>query len=78
MDRLVVSTDAVTVLDLKSDRPPPRSADAVHPAYLQQMAAYRALLLVILPSGRCAACCTAGPAPAAMLLDDALLDRWAP
>ncbi|MFO1145161.1 MAG: PD-(D/E)XK nuclease family protein [Rhodospirillales bacterium] len=49
IDRLVVSTDAVTVLDLKSDRPPPRSADAVHPAYLQQMAAYRPLLRAIYP-----------------------------
>ena len=49
IDRLVLGPDAVTVLDLKSDRPPPRSPDAVHPAYLQQMAAYRALLRAIYP-----------------------------
>lgn len=78
IDRLVVNADAVTVLDLKSDRPPPRSAAAVHPAYLQQMAAYRALLRAIYPDRpvRCLLLWT--QTPAAMLLDDALLDRWAP
>lgn len=78
IDRLVVTADAITVLDLKSDRPPPHSAGTVHPAYLQQMAAYRALLQAIYPDRpvRCLLLWT--QTPAAMLLDDALLDRWAP
>ena len=75
---MVLSADAITVLDLKSDRPPPRSAEAVHPTYLRQMAAYRALLRAIYPDRpvRCLLLWT--QTPAAMPLDDALLDRWAP
>ena len=78
LDRMVLSADAVTILDLKSDRPPPRSADAVHPTYLRQMAAYRALLREIWPDRtvRCLLLWT--QTPAAMPLGDALLDRFAP
>jgi ATP-dependent helicase/nuclease subunit A len=75
---MVLSADTVTVLDLKSDRPPPRLAESVHPAYLRQMAAYRSLLRAIYPDRavRCLLLWT--QTPSAMPLDDAVLDRWAP
>ena len=78
IDRLVLSADAVTILDFKSDRPPPRSAATVHPAYLQQMAAYRALLRAMYPDRRVRCLLLWTQTPAAMALDDAMLDRWAP
>lgn len=78
VDRLVLARDTVTVLDLKSDRPPPLAAESVHPAYLRQMSAYRALLRSIFP-GRAVRCLLLWThAPAVMPLSDALLDRWAP
>ncbi len=78
IDRLVLTADAVTILDFKSDRPPPRSAAAVHPAYLQQMAAYRALLRAMYPGRRIRCLLLWTQTPVAMPLDDAVLDRWAP
>ncbi len=78
IDRLLVSEGEVTVLDYKSDRPAPASADLIPPVYLRQMAAYRALLRAIYPGRtvRCVLLWTEEPRP--MPLDDALLDRWAP
>jgi ATP-dependent helicase/nuclease subunit A len=78
IDRLVLTRDTVTVLDLKSDRPPPRAAENVHAAYLRQMSAYRALLREVFPERvvRCLLLWT--HTPAVMPLDDVLLDRWAP
>ena len=44
VDRLVVDPDRILVLDYKSARPAPRTAAETPPAYLWQMAAYRAVL----------------------------------
>ncbi len=49
VDRLVVTDKDVLVVDYKSNRPPPQSPDQVSPAYLRQMAAYRALLRALWP-----------------------------
>jgi ATP-dependent helicase/nuclease subunit A len=78
IDRLCIIAGEVVVLDYKSDRPAPRDAAAVPPAYLRQMAAYRALLRRIYPGRRvrCVLLWTEEPRP--MMLDDTLLDRWAP
>jgi ATP-dependent helicase/nuclease subunit A len=78
IDRLCVEADEVIVLDYKSDRPAPCDAAAVPPAYLRQMAAYRALLRHIYPGRlvRCLLLWTEEPRP--MTLDDTLLDRHAP
>ncbi|MBK8211403.1 MAG: UvrD-helicase domain-containing protein [Rhodospirillales bacterium] len=78
LDRMVLDADTVTVLDLKSDRPPPSSAAAVHPVYLRQMAAYRSLLRAIYPDRavRCVLLWT--QTASAMPLEDPVLDRWAP
>jgi ATP-dependent helicase/nuclease subunit A len=73
IDRLCVEADEVIVLDYKSDRPAPCDAAAVPPAYLRQMAAYRALLRQIYPGRlvRCLLLSTEEPRP--MELDDTLL-----
>ncbi|MBK8174191.1 MAG: double-strand break repair helicase AddA [Rhodospirillales bacterium] len=78
IDRLVVENDGVTILDYKSDRPAPTAPHGVAPAYLRQMAAYRALLQQLYPNRpvRCLLLWTQEPRP--MLLEDELLDRWTP
>jgi ATP-dependent helicase/nuclease subunit A len=78
IDRLVVSAHDVLIVDYKTLRPPPRSEAAVPPAYLAQLAAYRAAVAEIYPGRaiRCALLWTEGPR--LMPLSAALLDRHAP
>jgi len=63
IDRLLVLEDSVLIVDYKSDRPAPRTADDVTQAYVQQLAVYRATLKKIYPtrSIRCALLWTDGP-----------------
>ncbi len=49
IDRLVVKDDQVTIIDYKTNRPPPLEVADVPPLYLQQMAAYGALIKQIYP-----------------------------
>ncbi len=78
VDRLLVTADRVLVLDYKTNRPPPVTAEAVAPLYLRQMAAYRALLRAAFP-GRAVECALVWTYGArVMVLPDALLDRHAP
>lgn len=77
IDRLLVTADAVLLVDFKTDRPPPPSPERTPPVYLRQIAAYRALLAQIYP-GRPLACAllwTDGPV--LMRLPEALLDAAA-
>ena len=78
IDRLIVTDEAVLAVDYKTNRPPPERVDDVAPAYLAQMAAYRAALKRIYPDRpvRCALLWTDGPR--LMALPDALLDGFAP
>ncbi|HJO71910.1 MAG TPA: double-strand break repair helicase AddA [Rhodospirillales bacterium] len=78
IDRLLVADEAVTVVDYKTNRPPPESADAVPALYLRQMAAYREVLCLIYPGRpvRCVLLWTDGPR--LMELGDALLDPHVP
>jgi ATP-dependent helicase/nuclease subunit A len=75
VDRLLVLPDEIVVLDYKTSRPPPDLQENVAPAYLRQMAAYRAVLAEIWPNRpiRCGLLWTA--VPRLMTLDDSLLDR---
>ncbi|MTJ84160.1 MAG: double-strand break repair helicase AddA [Telmatospirillum sp.] len=79
VDRLLVTPAEVLVIDYKTNRPPPRAAGDVAPAYLRQMAAYRTALSCIYPGRkiRCALLWTDGPRLMPLdgtLLDNALLD----
>ncbi|WP_422058891.1 double-strand break repair helicase AddA [Sphingopyxis sp.] len=78
VDRLLVTDDLVTVIDYKTGRQVPDSADAVAPAYLRQMAAYRDALGVIFPGRRVAAALLYTAAPRLIGLDDAILDAHKP
>ena len=49
IDRLAVLDDALLVLDYKTNRPPPQTPDEVAPAYVAQLAAYRAALRLMFP-----------------------------
>jgi ATP-dependent helicase/nuclease subunit A len=55
IDRLVITPDAVQIVDFKTDRRPPDRLDTIPPAYLRQMAAYVAALNVIHPGRRVSA-----------------------
>jgi len=78
VDRLVVTGDRVMVVDYKTNRPPPADPAGVAPAYISQMARYRAVLSRIYPgkSIRCALLWTDGPR--LMALSDAVLDHDTP
>ncbi|KAF0097728.1 MAG: ATP-dependent exoDNAse beta subunit, partial [bacterium] len=52
VDRLVVTENAVIIADYKTNRPPPQRTEDVARFYLQQMAAYRAVLETIYPGRR--------------------------
>ncbi len=49
IDRLVITDHEVMIVDYKTNRPPPTQVQDVAPAYLAQMAAYRALLQALEP-----------------------------
>ena len=78
VDRLLVTKEVVTVIDFKTNRPPPLDENAVPALYLRQMAAYRALLARVYPDRpvRCLLLWTDGPR--VMALADDRLDAHAP
>lgn len=49
IDRLLVEDKRIVIIDYKTNRPPPADVTDTPPAYLAQMAAYRALLQKIYP-----------------------------
>jgi ATP-dependent helicase/nuclease subunit A len=74
IDRLVVGDSDVRIVDYKTARPVPADASEVAPAYVTQMAFYRAALNAIFPGRtvRCALLYTA--APKLVELPSAVLD----
>jgi len=79
IDRLVITSDSVLILDYKTNKPPPKREADVAPLYMRQMALYRAVLSQIYPSHaiRCALVWTDEPRLmelSASLLDAALQD----
>jgi ATP-dependent helicase/nuclease subunit A len=49
IDRLVVTEEEIFILDFKTDREPPARDADINPAYIAQLAAYRAGLARIFP-----------------------------
>jgi ATP-dependent helicase/nuclease subunit A len=78
LDRLAVTAARITLLDYKTNRPPPASPEAVPPAYLRQMAAYRGLLRAAFPGREVVSALVWTYGPRVMLLPDGLLDAHAP
>ena len=52
IDRLLVSAQQITVIDFKTNRPPPQDVAGIPEAYLLQLAAYRLALARIYPGKR--------------------------
>jgi ATP-dependent helicase/nuclease subunit A len=50
IDRLVVTADEILILDYKTNHAPPRSAAEAPPAYVRQLALYRAVLAKLYPN----------------------------
>jgi ATP-dependent helicase/nuclease subunit A len=50
IDRLAMLDDALLVVDYKTNRPPPSTPEEVAPAYIAQLAAYRAALRLMFPT----------------------------
>ena len=78
IDRLVVTPDAVLIVDFKTNRPPPAHPDGVAPLYLKQMASYRAALRQIFPDRAVRAFLLWTDGPKCMELPDEFLDAHAP
>jgi ATP-dependent helicase/nuclease subunit A len=78
IDRLAISETTISVIDYKTNRPPPHTTDAVAPAYLQQMALYRCLLRQVFPNQNIACILAWTDGPRLMPLPDDLLDQYAP
>ncbi len=78
VDRLLVTDEAVLVVDYKTGAHVPARAEDVAPAYLRQMAAYAAALAVIFPGRRVAAALLYTAAPKLIALPAALLAQHKP
>ncbi len=78
VDRLLVETDSVTLVDYKSQRPAPERPEDVPIIYLKQMAAYRSLLSRIYPGRAIRSFLLWTDGPRLMPLEDALLSDHAP
>ncbi|MAF96211.1 MAG: double-strand break repair helicase AddA [Rhodospirillaceae bacterium] len=78
VDRLLVTEEAVSVIDFKTNRPPPETESDVDPRYLRQMAAYRNALREIYPGRPVRAVLLWTLGPRLMSLSDAILDASAP
>jgi ATP-dependent helicase/nuclease subunit A len=76
IDRLLIADGTVTVVDYKTNRPPPATPDAVQPVYLRQLAAYRALLADAYPGFEIKCCLLWTDGPRLMELPNALLDQY--
>lgn len=75
VDRLVVSAEAVLVIDYKTQRPAPEAPQDVDPAYLKQMLLYRALLRDLYPRHCIRTALLWTETARALWLDDELLDQ---
>jgi ATP-dependent helicase/nuclease subunit A len=73
VDRLLVADSGVTIIDFKTGRRVPASAEAVEPYYLRQMAAYVAALEQVFPGRPVTAALLYSEAPKLITLPDALI-----
>jgi ATP-dependent helicase/nuclease subunit A len=76
IDRLLVEASRITIVDFKSGRVPQGGPDAVPPAYLGQMATYRAILRQIYPDRAIDLVLVWTDGPAVVTLDPAALDPF--
>mgnify|MGYP006353810117 CR=1 FL=1 len=75
VDRLAVLNDAVLIADYKTDRPAPPRFEDVPPAYIRQLALYRAVLAELYPCKVIRAALLWAHVPDLMEIPAAALDR---
>ena len=75
IDRLVVTAHAVFIADYKTNRDPPNSLDSAPPAYVKQLALYRAVLGKIYPDLPIRAALVWTEIPDLMEISTAMLDE---
>ncbi len=78
VDRIVVTSREVLILDYKSDHSPPKDPGAVPEAYIAQLAAYRSALARMYPHKPVTAALLWTETPRLMVLPPELLDRVMP
>ena len=74
VDRLAVTSDSVLIADYKTNRPAPGSLAEVPPAYVSQLALYRAVLGKLYPGKRIRAALVWTDVPDLMEISEASLD----
>lgn len=74
LDRLIVTHDAVLIVDYKTNRPPPRDESEIPHSHIVQMALYRALLSPIYPDKSVRAALVYTERPVLIQLDDSVMD----
>ena len=74
VDRLAINNEGVMILDYKTDRPAPESADEAPDAYVVQLALYRNVLRKIFPGHVVTCALLWTESPRLMALPDARLD----
>jgi ATP-dependent helicase/nuclease subunit A len=74
IDRLIVTDDAVLIVDYKTNREPPRTLDAAPQAYVEQLALYRVLISRIYPDRPVRAALVWTELPDLMEIPAAMLD----
>ncbi|MFI0846657.1 double-strand break repair helicase AddA [Mesorhizobium sp. IMUNJ 23232] len=75
IDRLAVTEREVLIVDYKTNRPAPHGLDAVPPAYVAQLALYRALLQPVYPEKTVSAALLFTEAPRLVVLPAAAMDE---
>ena len=78
IDRLLIDATTITIVDYKTNRPPPIDVADVSPAYVSQMAVYKALLGEIYPDHAIACVLAWTDGPRLMTLPGDLLDAHMP
>jgi len=78
IDRLLIDAATITIVDYKTNRPPPIDVADVSPAYVSQMAVYRALLGEIYPDHTITCVLAWTDGPRLMTLPEAMLDAHMP
>ncbi len=77
IDRLIVTDDSVLILDYKTDAQPATSLETVDPAYILQLAGYRAAIRLVFPGRQVSAALLWTEIPSLMELPGDLLDKAA-
>jgi ATP-dependent helicase/nuclease subunit A len=75
IDRVAIEGDGLLILDYKTNRPSPSTLDEVAPAYIAQLAAYRAALRLMFPNRALRAAIVWTDGPKLMEIPSILLDR---